>query len=109
MARRSEPHTCGQRGAVLLSLQGSAVRCFSAWLGSSVEQPIGSHTLVGRSGCVFSAAQACFLREGVVRPAATPNGQSPVGQRSVSFRPDLLRESSSCMSNARGSVQSQKA
>ena len=23
---------CGQRGAVLLSLQGSAVRCFSAWI-----------------------------------------------------------------------------
>ena len=65
MARRSEPHTCGQRGAVLLSLQGSAVRCFSAWLRSSVEQPIGSHTLVGRSGCVFSAARACFLREAV--------------------------------------------
>jgi len=30
VARRSEPHTCGQRGAVLLSLQGSAERCFSA-------------------------------------------------------------------------------
>ena len=32
LVKRQLNGNCGQRGAVLLSLQGSAVRCFSAWI-----------------------------------------------------------------------------